>query len=77
MGAADAVYLLERIEHLGVGEVSERDLRAATKHRFAKKIDLLPALGAACGVWIPGAVARPGLAANSGSFTVTRATGFD
>jgi replicative DNA helicase len=42
---ADAVYLLERIENLGRGEVSERELfTAASRSRFRKKDDLLPAL---------------------------------
>jgi replicative DNA helicase len=44
MGTADAVYLLDRIQHLGLHEVSERDLHVATKSRFKKKDDLLPAL---------------------------------
>jgi replicative DNA helicase len=41
---ADAVYLLERIGQLGEKEVSERDLHVATRSRFKKKADLLPAL---------------------------------
>jgi replicative DNA helicase len=42
-GTADAVYLLDRIQHLGLDEVSERDLYRAAK-RFKKKHDLLPPL---------------------------------
>jgi hypothetical protein len=41
---ADAVYLLVRIGQLGQEVVSERDLHVATKSRFKKKADLLPAL---------------------------------
>jgi hypothetical protein len=42
---ADAVYLLGRIASLGVDEVSERDLHAASSRaRFKTKADLMPAL---------------------------------
>jgi replicative DNA helicase len=40
---ADAIYLLERIEHLGVDALSERDLLRAAK-RFKTRVELLPAL---------------------------------
>jgi replicative DNA helicase len=44
-GTADAVYLLERIRHLGQDEVSERDLfTAASRGRFKTTEDLRPAL---------------------------------
>lgn len=41
---ADAAYLLDRIRRIDQPEVSERDLHVATKSRFKKKADLLPAL---------------------------------
>ena len=41
---ADAAYLLERIRHLGVDEISERDLHSACQSRFPTKADLLPVL---------------------------------
>jgi hypothetical protein len=41
---ADAIYLLDRIRSLGADEVSERDMHVATKSRFKKKADLLPAV---------------------------------
>ncbi len=41
---ADAVYLLDRVRWIDQSEVSERDLHVATKSRFKKKADLLPAL---------------------------------
>ena len=40
---ADAVYLLDRVRHIGEGEVSERDLQRAGK-RFKTKAELRPAL---------------------------------
>ena len=44
-GTADARYLLQRIERLGQGEVSERDLHvASSRARFKTKRDLRPAL---------------------------------
>jgi replicative DNA helicase len=44
-GIADAVYLLERIQHLGQNVVSERDVHAASsRSRFPKKTDLKPVL---------------------------------
>ena len=41
---ADAIYLLERISRLGLGEVSERDMHVATKSRLRTKDDLMPAV---------------------------------
>ena len=41
---ADAVYLLERVCHLGQDELSERDLHVASRPRFKTKADLKPAL---------------------------------
>ena len=41
---AEAVYLLGRIEQLGEEELSERDIHRATKSKFKKKADLLPAI---------------------------------
>jgi replicative DNA helicase len=43
-GTADAVYLLDRIQRLDQEQVSERDMHVATKSRFKKKADLIPAL---------------------------------
>ena len=43
-GTADAVYLLERIRHLGQDEVSERDVFRAAK-RFKAMDGLRTALG--------------------------------
>lgn len=43
-GTADALYLLERIKHLGKGEVFERDMHVAARSRFKTKAELLPAL---------------------------------
>jgi replicative DNA helicase len=41
----DAVYLLDRIKHLGRDEVSERDLHmASSRARFHTKADLMPAI---------------------------------
>ncbi len=44
VGTADAVYLLERLHHLGMDEVSERDLQRAAK-RLRTKQDLRLAVG--------------------------------
>lgn len=41
---SEAVYLLERIRHLGQDEFSERDLHVASRSRFKTKVDLKPAL---------------------------------
>lgn len=41
---ADAVYLLDRIDKLGVDEMSQRDLQRACKSRFRTKARLTPAL---------------------------------
>jgi replicative DNA helicase len=41
---ADAIYLLERIQHLGLDEVSERDMQRAAK-RFQTRSDLMRAVG--------------------------------
>lgn len=41
---ADAIYLLERVRHLGADEVSERDMLRAAK-RFPSRSAFLPALG--------------------------------
>jgi len=41
---ADAVYLLDRINSLGVDQLSERDMHVATQSRFKTKADLMPAL---------------------------------
>ena len=43
-GTADAIYLLERVSQAGLDEVSERDLHVASRARFKKKSDLIPAL---------------------------------
>jgi len=44
-GTADAVYLLDRIRHLGQDEVSERDLfTAASRGRFKTTEGLRPAI---------------------------------
>jgi replicative DNA helicase len=42
-GVADAIYLLNRIERLGLVEVSERDLLRGAQ-RFKNKSQLTPAL---------------------------------
>jgi hypothetical protein len=43
-GTADAVYLLRRIENLGVDDVSERDMHVAARSRFPTKDHLKPVL---------------------------------
>ena len=43
-GTSDAVHLLDRVHRLGVDEVSEREMHAAARSRFRKKVDLIPAI---------------------------------
>lgn len=43
-GTADAIYLLDRVRHLAVDEVSQRELHVATRSRFRTKGELLPVI---------------------------------